>query len=268
MEIKCQKIGFRYQRNCPNVLNEINLKFSSGTINSIIGTNGSGKSTLLNLICGYLRPTKGKVIFDDIVYSRRSSEIETVFLMKKIGYLPQTINNKVSSKTVLEELNIKKEEVEDIFKILNISLSVLDEEYAFLNNCLKRKVALSKILIYNPNIIVLDEPTAGLDNITKKSLINYLIKLKRMDNKIIIIASNDIDFVNRVSDNVIILEKGNVIKSENKSDVFRDVNFFDIHKISVPKIIEFEDFVLKEKNIRLGYRDEINDLIKDILRKN
>jgi energy-coupling factor transport system ATP-binding protein len=126
---------------------------------------------------------------------------------------------------------------------------------------------IASILICNPEIIILDEPTVGLDNTSKKNLINYLTKLKKLQNKTIVIASNDIDFINKISDDVIALENGKVIKSEKKSEIFRDVNFFDKHHISVPQIIKFEDIVLKEKGILLGYRDDVNDLVKDILRK-
>ena len=76
-----------------------------------------------------------------------------------------------------------------------------------------------------------------------------------------------LSFINKISDDVIVLENGKVIKSEKKSEIFRDVNFFDKHRISVPQIIKFEDIVLKEKGILLGYRDDVNDLVKDILRK-
>ena len=268
MDVKFQKVGYRYQRSCPSFLDDISLKFQEGTINSIIGNNGCGKSTILKLISGVLKPSKGKIFINDIVYTSRSNFQDVDNIMMEVGYLPQILSDKVNCKTVLEEINSKDiEKIEEIFKLLNIPSNILSEEYSFLNNMMKRKVALSKLLIYNPNIIVLDEPTTGMDNNTKKSLINYLIKLKKIENKIIIIASNDIDFINRISDNVIVLENGKVIKSEKKSEIFRDVNFFYTHNLSIPKIIEFENLVLQEKGIRLGYRDEINDLIKDILRK-
>lgn len=268
MEIKIQKVSFKYQRSYPVSIDDISIKFQNGAITSIIGNNGCGKSTLLNLISGVVRPSKGKIFINDLVFTRRSSFEEQNKIMSEVGYLPQILNDKVSSKTVLDELNSNDmEKIKEIFNLLNISFDILDEEYSFLNNVMKRKVALSKILIYNPNIILLDEPIIGFDNNTKKALINYLIKLKKIENKIVIIASNDIDFINRVSDDIIVLENGKVIKSEKKGEIFRDVNFFYTHNISIPKIIELENLVLQEKGIRLGYRDEINDLIKDILRK-
>lgn len=271
MEIKIQKVCLRYNRNAINILNEVSLKFYDGMIYSIIGKNGSGKTTLLKMLCGELKSSSGKIIIDKMVYNSRSGREELEQLKDVLSYLPQIVEVKASSKTVLEELklipNFETNKMEEIFKVLNISLDVLDEEYSFLSNIMKRKIALSRVLIYNPSVIILDEPIIGLDNVAKKALINYLIKLKKVENKIIIVASNDIDFVNRISDEIVVLEEGNVIKLEKKSEIFRNVNFFDSHKIAVPKIIEFENLVLKEKNIFLGYRDEINDLIKDILRK-
>ena len=150
MEIKIQKVSFKYQRSYPASIDDISIKFKNGAITSIIGNNGCGKSTLLNLISGVLRPSKGKIFINDLVFTRRSSFEEQNKIMSEVGYLPQILNDKVSSKTVLDELNSNDmEKIKEIFNLLNISFDILDEEYSFLNNVMKRKVALSKILIYS-----------------------------------------------------------------------------------------------------------------------
>lgn len=278
MEIKIQKLSFSYNRQSNLILDDINIKILSDRITGIIGNNASGKSTLLKLISASLMPNKGKVIIDNTILSRRS-DIEAIeILRRKVGYLPQTLEDSICSDTVkneilsyLEELDADLTDIDnrikEVFNVLGLDENYIDEYYYLLSRGEKRKVAIASILIYNPSIIVLDEPTIGLDNNSKKSLINYLTKIKKLQSKIIVIASNDIDFINRISDDIVVLKEGKVIKSEKKDEIFRNVNFFEEHNIVLPQITEFEDIVLREKGIRLGHRDDINDLIKDILRK-
>lgn len=278
MEVKVQKVNFAYSRQIGPVLNDINLKISEHKITGIIGNNASGKSTLLKLISGKLLPNKGKIILGNDIISRKCSVEEIKRINQIVGYLPQILDDNLSSNTIrdelmsyLENLNMDLNEIDnriaEIFPILGLEPSCLDNYADLFSEGERRRIAIGCILIYNPRVIVLDEPTVGLDSTSKKSLINYLTKIKKLQEKTIIIASNDVDFINKIADNIVVLEDGKVIKSDNKSEIFRDVNFFDSHDIAIPRIIDFEDTVLKEKGIRLGYRDDINDLVKDILRK-
>lgn len=278
MEIKFQKVSFSYNRQENLIMDDISLKILDNRVTGIIGANGSGKTTLLKLISGEILPNKGKIVINDNILTRKM-DYNTILNIKKLnGYLPQNMEETISSYTVkeeiisyLEEQSIDKRDIENqisnIFISLGIDLNLLSRQLYLLSDGERRKIMVASILVRNPEIIILDEPTVGLDNNGKKKLINYLTKLKKLQNKTIIISSNDIDFINKISDDVIVLEKGKVIKSEKKSEIFRDVKFFDAHCIAVPQIIKFEDIVLQEKGILLGYRDDVNDLVKDILRK-
>lgn len=278
MEIRVQKVNFSYNRQSSLILEDVNVKIHENKINGVIGNNGSGKTTLLHLLGSKYIPNKGKILFDKLVLSRRSSQDVINDIQTNIGYLPQNLDDSISSGIVRDEiisyLDDKGDNLEnidmrinEIFACLGISNDYLNEYLYLLSSGTRRQVALASVLIYNPSVIILDEPTIGLDNTARKNLINYLTRLKKISNKTIIIASNDIDFINKISDEIIILKDGKVIKSENKTDIFKDVNFFVNHDLSIPQIIEFENIVLQEKNIRLGVRDELNDLVKDILRK-
>ena len=127
-------------------------------------------------------------------------------------------------------------------------------------------MAIASILIVNPKIIVFDEPTIGLDYESKKNFIKLIRMLKNRYNKTIIIISHDIDFIHNISDYVILLDKGKLILTGNKYDILGNPDVLKEYNLPIPKVVEFSYKVLKNKGIKMGYRDDVNDLLKDIYR--
>lgn len=276
MEIKLKNITFSYHKinyKKKIVLDGLNINFKSNSINSIIGKNGSGKSTLLNLLSLNIFPEKGTIDYDNLHFSSRKDEIDIEKIQNRIGYLPQ--EEEFVSDTVIEELEYsmlshnyfpknKEKRIVDSLIMVHLDSSVLSRKIKELSKIEKRKLLLACILIYNPDLYLLDDPTKSLDNKEKYELIKLLRMLKKRYNKTIIISSNDIDFVHQISDQIYILDSGKIVVSGNKYDIAKQD--LDKYKISYPKVIEFSNIVLNRKKIKIGYRDEINDLIKDIYR--
>ena len=156
--------------------------------------------------------------------------------------------------------------VSDALKMVGLDDSYLSRNPHTLSSGEKRKVAIASILVFNPQVIIFDEPTVGLDSNSKRNLMRLIKMLKNKYNKTIIIVTQDVDFLHKIVDYVYILEDGKVILEGDKYTVFSEVETLLKHGITVPKLVEFSHKVLKEKNIKMGYRDEINDLIKDIYR--
>lgn len=276
MEIKLENVGFSYKKINyieREILKDINIKFQSGKINAIIGKNGSGKTTLLNLITGILEPTTGNVFINNEKYL----ETNINKIRFNVGYVHQDINNQFVCKTVKQELlfglkfynyRIIEEEkrVLDALFMIGLNDTYLSKRIIDLTEEEKRLVAIASVLIINPKIIIFDDPTVNLSNQSKERLIKLFRLLKRRYNKTIIIATNDIDFILKFVDYVYVLDSKKIVLENNKYEVFKNDNILKKSSLLQPKIIDFENTVYKRKKIKIGYRDEINDLIKDIYR--
>lgn len=253
-------------------LSNINIDFKSKSINCIMGKSGSGKTILIELIDALRLPTNGNIKIGRYILNNKKNKIN---FRSQIGYVFQNSEEQFCCNTVKDEIefgmkNFKKK-MNDIDKHVKDALLMvgLDESYlnripSTLSSGEKRLVAIASILAFNPKIIILDEPTINLDNQNKEKLIRLIKLLKNRYEKTIIIVSNDSDFLLKISDYIVVLNEGKVVLDGTKYEVFtKDIEQYGLKK---PKIIEFEQLVLKEKKIKMLYRDEINDLMKDVYR--
>lgn len=272
MEIKFDKVNFTYKKinYCEHeVLKNINIKLKAGKINAIVGKSGSGKTTLLELITGILKPTTGQVLIDE-------KEIDNLNNAFDIGYVSQD-NNQFLQKTVKEELEMllklynyklkeKKKRINDSLIMVGLNEKYLNLNINNLSSGEKKKLALASALILNPSILIIDEPVIGLDRKTKEELKKIFRILKTRYNKTIIFVSNNLDFVLEVADYVYVLYDKEIVLEGKKIDVLSKTDILKKYGIIGPNITSFENLVLTKKQIKIGYRYEINDLIKDIYR--
>lgn len=278
MEVKFNHVFYVYNEKTPlskMVLGDINTTFKEGKITGIMGKSGSGKTTLIELINALIIPTKGNIQVGSRVISKTRKIKNINNLRYKIGLVFQVPEEQFFCKTVKEEIEFGmkyfKKSVKSIEKHVSDALIMMGLDDSYLNrnpftlsSGEMRKVAIASVLAFNPKIIILDEPTIGLDNKSKENLIKIIKLLKNRYKKTIIVVSNDTDLLLKISDNVILLDKGKIILEGNKYDVFKqNISKYGLKR---PKIIEFEQLVLEKKGIKIGYRDDINDLMKDVYR--
>ena len=257
MEIK--DLSFSYP-NSKELLKDINLKILDKSVVSIIGKNGSGKTTLLDIISGLIKPTKGTL--------KNNKTLGYLFQDSKKMFFCKTVKEEIKLSSITHNYRIKQldKRVKDVLKIVSLDEDILDKNPLTLTNSEAKKVALATILIYNPKILILDEPTNGLEAKSIKELIRLIKLLKNRYNKTIIIVSHDMEFVHSISDQVAVLYEGSIVLNGDKYTVFKDYRLLKKYGLLPPKIMLFSSTVLNKKGIKIGYRDEINDLIKDIYR--
>lgn len=257
------------------VLKNINIKFDCGKINVIIGASGSGKSTLLNLLNQEIIPTKGKIIVDQYTITN-NNDLKNID-RSIIGFVLQNPSDQFFNSTVREELivtmqmnnyipNQMNKRILDVLKMVHLEEDTLIRNPNSLSESEKRKLAIAQALICNPKILVLDEPVNSFDEKTKEEYLKLFRLLTKRYNKTIIIASNDLNFVHKIADKVFVLNQNEIVLQGDKYEVFKDTRLLKKYGLIPPYTMLFSNLVKEKKNIKIGYRDEINDLIKDIYR--
>lgn len=275
MEVKFDNVSFYYDRKSKlKVLDSIKLGIKSNTIVGITGKSGSGKTTLVEIMCGINTPTSGKVTIGDIVINKKHL-YDDDSLKNKIGYVTQNSEDQIFNSTVKEELTysfkflsktISDDKIIEVLDLVGLSSDYLLSNPFALSTGEMRKLTIASTILLDNDIIVLDEPAKGLDHKSVRNIERLIKNLKNNFNKTIIVVSRDVEFINRVSDQVVIMNEGKILLSGNKYDVFKNIDLLEKYDLPIPNTIKFSTIVLNKKNIKIGYRDEINDLLKDIYR--
>lgn len=265
MEIIFENVSFSYNKINyikKDILKNINISFKEEKVYSIIGKSGIGKTTFAELIAGIISPTEGKIV------NQNKDKIGYVFQFPEEQFFNRTVRKELETGMILNHYHTDELEkrIKDALKMVGLNNEYLEKNPFKLSNGEKRLVAIASVLIFNPKIIILDEPTIGLDEESKSTLIKLIRLLKKRYQKTVIIISHDTDFVHTISDHIIVLYNQKIVLEGNKYEVFKQNDLLKKYGLKQPKVMEFSTKVLKKKNIKIGYRDEINDLIKDIYR--
>lgn len=227
VSISAKNIVFRYDKKSDAILKDLNFMLEKGEFYALLGGNGSGKSTFLKVIAGLFKPESGKVLLDEKPLKKYINDEIT----RKIGYLPQNPKLFFIQDTVEKEIkdtmgksNISNlEEVENLLTELGIVHQASSHPYDLSGGELQ-KAALACLLLRKPEILLLDEPTKGLDPISKEILAKILLKLKS-EGMTILISTHDVEFAAQYATKCGMMFQGNITSEDVPRNFFKG-NFF------------------------------------------
>ena len=247
----------------------INLEIKDGSFTCLVGRTGCGKSTLIQQMNGLLVPTYGEVEVDEFVVSRnrkrRTKKVSN--LRKKVGVVFQFSENQLFEENVLKDVmfgpknfGIKDIEAKEIaiscLKEVGLDESYFEKSPFDLSGGEKRQVAIAGILALKPSILVLDEPTAGLDPHASREMLRILENMNK-NGVTIVVVTHDMDLVLRYASDVVVMDEGKVVIHSSPVELFyRDD--LDDYSLDVPHIIKLTKLLLAK-----GMKIEKNN-IKDI----
>ena len=252
MGIALENVNFIYQEGTPLAsvaLSDVSLTIEDGSYTALIGHTGSGKSTILQLLNGLLVPSQGSVQVFDTLITSTSKNKDIRQIRKQVGLVFQFAENQIFEETVLKDVafgpqnfGVSEEDAEQIAReklaLVGIDESLFDRSPFELSGGQMRRVAIAGILAMEPAILVLDEPTAGLDPLGRKELMNLFKKLHQ-SGMTIVLVTHLMDDVAEYANQVYVMEKGRLVKSGKPSDIFQDVVFMEEVQLGVPKITAF-----------------------------
>ncbi|MGP0544491.1 energy-coupling factor transporter ATPase [Streptococcus pneumoniae] len=252
MGIALENVNFTYQEGTPlasAALSDVSLTIEDGSYTALIGHTGSGKSTILQLFNGLLVPSQGSVRVFDTLITSTSKNKDIRQIRKQVGLVFQFAENQIFEETVLKDVAFGPQNFgvseEDAVKtareklaLVGIDESLFDRSPFELSGGQMRRVAIAGILAMEPAILVLDEPTAGLDPLGRKELMTLFKKLHQ-SGMTIVLVTHLMDDVAEYANQVYVMEKGRLVKGGKPSDVFQDVVFMEEVQLGVPKITAF-----------------------------
>lgn len=225
MDIKLQKLSFAYAPGTPfekRALFDVDLAIASGSYQAIIGHTGSGKSTILQHLNALLKPTEGSIQIGDKVITAGKKEKDLRPIRQKVGIVFQFPEHQLFEETVLEDIifgpmnfGVPEEEAmenaRDLVKLVGLPEAVLEKSPFDLSGGQMRRVAIAGVLAMEPDVIVLDEPTAGLDPRGRKEIMDLFYQLHQKRNLTTILVTHSMEDAARYADQIAIMHEGRCV---------------------------------------------------------
>ena len=274
MAIRFKSLSYIYDKDMPyahKALDNVNLEIKEGIITAIIGETGSGKSTLVEHLNALLLPSEGSLeIFDyNLIANQKIKFLKP--LRKDVGLVFQFSEYQLFEETVLKDVafgplnfGFSAEEAisraKEALRLVKIDDSLFENSPLELSGGQKRRVAIAGIIACDPKVIVLDEPTAGLDPKGAKEMINLFISLNTQLHKTIIIVSHDNEMVYNYCDETVVLSHGQVKYSGSTLDLFADKEKLKEFNMLEPQIVVFKDLLI-DKGFKISKEARTLDMI-------
>jgi energy-coupling factor transport system ATP-binding protein len=240
--IEVEKVHFSYP-NGVEALKGISLKIKDGEFVAIMGQNGAGKTTLVKHFNGLLKPSEGTVRVDGVETTKTS----VAALSRNAGFVFQNPDHQLFSETVEEEIGFALKnfefEAEIIEKRVSWALNLLGlAQYRktspfLLSGGERKRVALASVLAWNPNMLILDEPTIGQDYQQKEKLRQFIVQMQAQG-KTVVIVTHDVEFVAECNPRVVLIKEGNVVADGEGREILTNPEVLAQSSIVLPQIAQ------------------------------
>ncbi|MEJ5327615.1 MAG: ATP-binding cassette domain-containing protein [Candidatus Bathyarchaeia archaeon] len=257
-------------------LDNISLSFAKGERIALLGPNGSGKTTLLLHLNGILKPTAGRIYFEDkpLEYSPKA----LLELRRRVGFVFQDPNDQLFAPTVKQDvafgpLNLGqpagqvKKVADEALKLVGMS-EYADKPPHFLSLGQKKRVALAGVLAMKPEVVIMDEPTSNLDPRGTSEILHLLLRLNKELGLTLILATHDVDMVPLFASKLYILNKGKLVSEGAPAELFSDAELIRSVNLRSPRITHLFEVLKKEDKLPINPRLPltISEARKEILR--
>lgn len=246
--LELKNLGFTYGKGTPfekRAVNNVNLKINKGEFIGIIGHTGSGKSTLVQMLNGLIRPTDGQVFLDGKDIWEEPKQIRNVRF--RVGMVFQYPEYQLFEETVYKDIafgainkGLTGDEldraVRSAAKFAGVKENHLEKSPFDLSGGEKRRAAIAGVIAMEPDVLVLDEPTAGLDPMGREILLSQIVNYHKTRGNTVILVSHTMEDIARVADRIIVMNKSELVTFDDTKKVFAKGDMLSKIGLQVPQI--------------------------------
>jgi len=249
MSIRIEQVSYTYNIGMPTekqALKNISLDIEKGEFLGLIGHTGSGKSTLVQHLNGLIKPSSGKIYIDDVDIHSKEISLKTV--RQKVGMVFQYPEHQLFGETVYEDvafgprnLGVSEEEVEQRVREglakVDLDYQQLKDRSPFeLSGGQKRRVALAGVLAMKPEILILDEPTAGLDPRGRDEILDQISRIHQAEKTTVILVTHSMEDIARLATKLVVMEQGSIVLVGTPNEVFEQADYLEQIGLGVPQV--------------------------------
>lgn len=266
MDISLQNIEYRYQVNTPFerlAIKDVSIDIPNGTYMALIGHTGSGKSTVLQHLNALLQPTEGTVVIGSHEVKAKQKNKNLRLIRQKVGIVFQFPEHQLFEETVEKDIifgpmNFGVSEVEAkerarlALKQVGLSEEILEKSPFDLSGGQMRRVAIAGVLAMEPDCLVLDEPTAGLDPRGRREIMDMFYALHKERNLSTILVTHSMEDAAKYADQIVIMQQGHVVKQGTPIEIFSSVSELVEMGLDVPEVVRFQRRLEEKLGIKFG----------------
>lgn len=254
MDITLQQVGYLYSKDTPfekRALGGVDARIESGSYTAIVGHTGSGKSTLLMHLNGLLKPSEGIVKVGELAIDRKTKAKKLKEIRRRVGIVFQFPEHQLFEETVIKDImfgplnyGMPEDEAEkrayELIALLGLPEEVAHKSPFELSGGQMRRVAIAGVLAFKPSILVLDEPTAGLDPRGRQEIMALFHTLHKKENLTTILVTHSMEDAAKYADEVIVMHDGTAVMSGRPEEVFADEDKMNMYRLGLPRTVRFQ----------------------------